>query len=422
MDPHAAPDAFNPPAARGFASRAVHAGERAAKPDFTPTSTPIYPASAFVYDETDTLDAVFGNERAGYVYSRYGNPTTNALEVAIASLEGTEEAVAYASGMAAVHAAILSLVAAGDRVVAAPDVYGATYSILTNLFATLGVQTTFLDVLDLAALEAALIEHRPRLVAFETISNPLLRVADIPAVVDLAHRHGAAVMVDNTFASPYLVNPSRFGADMTVHSTTKYLGGHGDVTGGAIATDADRARRLRELNKLTGALLGPFESWLTLRGLKTLPLRMREQSASGAHVAEWLSHHPQVDRVYYPGRGGLGAAEGIFNGAARGGMVAFEIAGAGRTEVFRFLEALRLCLPATTLGDVSSLVLYPAMSSHRALSPEQRAAIGIGEGLVRLSVGIEDVEDIIADLEGALSAVAAPGAAVVREPAATVAD
>ena len=217
---------------RGFASRAVHAGERAARPDFTPTTTPIYPATAFVYDETATLDAVFGNEREGYVYSRYGNPTTRALEEAIISLEGTEDAVAYASGMGAVHAAILGCVQAGDRVVAARDVYGATYAVLTNVFATLGVKTTFVDVLDLEGLEATLAEVKPSLVAFETISNPLLRVADIAAVSELAHRHRARVMVDNTFASPYLVNPARLGADLVVHSTTKYLGGHGDVTGG----------------------------------------------------------------------------------------------------------------------------------------------------------------------------------------------
>ena len=393
---------------QGFATRAVHAGERAPAPDFTPTTTPIYPASAFVYEDTETLDAVFGNERHGYVYTRYGNPTTHALEVAVASLEGTEAAIAYASGMAAVHAAILHEVGndtqARAKVVAARDVYGATYAVLTKLFAGLGIETTFVDILDLNALEATLREVRPRLVAFETISNPLLRVPNIPAIVELAHRYGAKVMVDNTFASPVLVNPARFGADVVVHSATKYLGGHGDVTGGVLATTAERAATLREQVKLTGAILGPFEAWLVLRGIKTLPLRVRRQSEGAAAVVEWLRGHPAVARVHYPGLDDTGAMN-VFNDDSRGGMVSFEIAGAGKAEVFRFLQSLRLCVPATTLGDVYSLVLYPAISSHRALTPEQRAEVGIGDGLVRLSVGIEDVADIKADLERALEAV-----------------
>lgn len=392
------------PAARGFASRAVHAGERPPHPDFTPTVTPIYPASAFVYEESETLDAVFGNERQGYVYSRYGNPTTHALEVAVASLEDTEAAVAYASGMAAVHAAILSEVQAGDRIVAARDVYGATYAILTNVFATLNVRTTFVDMLDLNVLEATLADVKPRVVALETISNPLLRVADLSAVVALAHRYGATVIVDNTFATPFLVNPARFGADMVVHSSTKYLGGHGDVTSGVIATTEERAHQLRELNKLAGAVLGPFDAWLTLRGIKTLPLRMRHQCQSAMQVAGFLQNHPLVSRVYYPGLDDLQGATRNFNGDLRGGMVAFDIADADQSQVFGFLDGLRLCLPATTLGDVYSLVLYPAMSSHRALTPEQRAQIGIGDGLVRLSVGIEDIDDITADLDQALHA------------------
>jgi len=390
-------------AARGFASRAVHAGERPPRPDFTPTATPIYPATAFVYDETATLDAVFGSERPGYVYTRYANPTTRALEEAVASLEGTEDAVAFASGMGAVHAAILLDARAGDRVVAARDVYGATYAVLANVLASLGIETTFVDLLDLPALAATLAEVEPALVYGETISNPLLRVADIGAVAELAHRHGAKLLVDNTFASPLLVNPARLGADSVLHSTTKYLGGHGDVTGGIVCADRERADRLRELLKLTGAVLGPFEAWLTLRGVKTLPLRLRQQSANAAEVAAWLAARPGVVRVHYPGLADLGPAARQFTGPDRGGMVAFELDG-GREEVFRFLEALQLCLPATTLGDVYSLVLYPTISSHRALTPEQRAEVGIGDGLLRLSVGIEDVEDIIADLDQAITA------------------
>ena len=396
------PSGETPVEKRGFRTRAVHAGERAPRPDFVPTASPIHPSTSFSYETSTTLDAVFANEREGYVYTRYANPTTHALEVALAALEGTEDAVAYASGMAAIHAAILSNVRSGDRVVAAKELYGATSSVLLNLFSTLDVQPTFVDVLDLDAVAAAVEAKRPRAVLFETISNPLLRVAPIGPIAEIAHRVGAAVVVDNTFASPALVNPVRHGADLVVHSTTKYLGGHGDVTGGAIATTADRAFELRELNKLTGAILGPFEAWLTLRGLKTLPLRIAQQSESAAKIARWLSGHQQVRRVFYPGLADLGPVACQFNSEWRGGMLSFEIADAGREEVFRFLDALRLCVPATTLGDVYSLVLYPAMSSHRSLSPEERAEVGISDGLVRLSVGIEDVEDITADLDQAL--------------------
>lgn len=407
LDSHAADD----DAARGFASRAVHAGERAPLPDFTPTSTPIYAASAFVYDDAATIDAVFGNERPGYVYTRYANPTTNALEAAVASLEGTGDAVAYASGMAAVHGAILGTVQAGDRIVASRDLYGATSALLRNVFATLGVRTTFVDILDLGTLERVIADVKPRVVLFETISNPLLRIANIPAIVALSHAQRARVIVDNTFASPFLVNPAQYGADAVVHSTTKYLGGHGDVTGGVVATTRDHAAELRELNKLAGGILGPFESWLTLRGIKTLPLRMRQQSDNAAGIAHWLSADDRVARVYYPGTSQLGETAAIFNSEHRGGMISFEIAGAGQPEVFRFLEALRLCVPATTLGDVYSLVLYPAISSHRALTADERAEVGIGDGLVRLSVGIEDLDDIIADLNLALTAATGRNAA-----------
>lgn len=386
----------------GFASRAVHAGERAERPTFTPTVTPIYPSSSFFYDAA-TSDAVFGGEQPGYVYTRYGNPTTHALETAIAALEGTEDAVAFSSGMAALHAAILCDVKAGARVVAARALYGATAALLTNIFATLGVQTTFVDIFDLAEVERVVQEVKPRVLLFETISNPLVRVADIPALVEIARSVRATVVVDNTFASPVLVNPVRFGADVVVHSTTKYLGGHGDVTGGVVATSSDRAFELLELAKLTGAIPGPFESWLTLRGVKTLPLRVRQQCHNAATIARWLQDHPRIAAVHYPGL--AAGVPDIFNSHHRGGVLAFEIAGANQATVFALLDALKLCQPATTLGDVYTLVLYPPMSTHRGLTPEERAEAGICDGLVRLSAGIEDAEDIIADLDQALAQV-----------------
>lgn len=388
---------------RGFTTRAVHGGERAGKPGVLPTVTPIHPSVSFLADDPETQDAVFGGEEAGYVYTRHGNPTVRALEVAVAGLEETEDAIAFGSGMAAMQAALLNEVQAGDRIVAGRDLYGATQALLGQVFGTLGVRTTFVDLLDLAQVARTLEEVRPRVLLCETISNPLVRVADLPALADLAHQHRARLIVDNTFATPLLVNPARWGADTVVHSTTKYLGGHGDATGGIVATTRDRVLELGELGKLTGAVLGPFEAWVTLRGVKTLSLRMERQCRNAAALAQWLSSHPRIGRVHFPGISPLGEAERIFNNDLRGGIVAFEIANAGREEVFDFLRALQICLPVTTLGDVYTIVLYPPVSTHRGLTPEQRSEAGISDGLVRLSAGIEDIDDLIADLDQALA-------------------
>jgi cystathionine gamma-synthase/methionine-gamma-lyase len=306
--------------------------------------------------------------------------------------------------MAALLAAVLIEVQAGDRIVAARDLYGATQAMLGNVFGTLGVRTTYVDVLDLDRVAAVMAEVRPRVLLFETISNPLVHVANLPALAEIARRERARTVVDNTFATPLLVNPARFGADTVVHSTTKYLGGHGDATGGIVATTGDRVREITELHKLTGAVLGPFEAWLTLRGIKTLSLRVQRQCENAAVLADWLNRHPRVARVYHPSLSPLGNAERIFNGGLRSAIVAFDIAGAGQEEVFAFLRALRICLPATTLGDVYTTVLYPPMSTHRARSPAERAASGIGDGLVRLSAGIEDIADLVEDLDRALAA------------------
>ena len=387
-------------------TQAVHAGERAPRPDFTPVSTPIHRSVGYLYDDVDTLDGIFGDERAGYVYPRYGSPTVAALERAAATLEGGEAALAVSSGMAAIHLALLAADArSGSSVVAAQDCYGATYALLRDLFTTQGVDVRFVDITDLAEVESALAEARPAALLLETISNPLLKVAAIPPIVEMAHAVGAQVIVDNTFATPCLCRPLDYGADVVLHSSTKYFGGHGDVMGGIVITSAANRARLFQLIKMIGCNLGPDEAWLTLRGLKTLPLRMRQHCANAQDVAQWLEGHPRIERVHYPGLQSHpqhNVANHLFGDGGYGGMVSFELRDAGREAVFRFLEALELILPATTLGDVYSLVLYPAMSSHRALSPAERAQVGIGEGLVRLSVGIEAAEDIIADLEQAL--------------------
>jgi cystathionine gamma-synthase/methionine-gamma-lyase len=369
-------------------------------------STPIYPSVGYLYEDMTDLDGVFGGERAGYVYPRYGSPTVSALEEAIATLEGAEDAVAYASGMGAVHGALMGAgVRAGTAVVAAADLYGATYALLERTFGSLGVKVRFVDITNLAQVSQAVADKQPVVVLCEIVSNPLMKVADVPALAEVAHKSGAALIVDSTFATPYLFRPLEVGADYALHSATKYLGGHGDVMAGVVACSAERGHDLRERQKLLGANLGPQEAWLTLRGLKTLPLRMVQHCANAQAVAEWLSDQPGVARVNYPGlpdHPQHELAARLFGGVGFGGMLSFDLAGAGQAEVFRFMEALELVQPATTLGDVYSLTLYPAHSSHRQVGAEVRADLGIGDGLVRLSVGIEDAGDIIADLEQAL--------------------
>jgi cystathionine gamma-synthase/methionine-gamma-lyase len=390
-----------------FQTRAVHAGERAPAADCTPVATPIAPAVGYVYESMDEMDAVFAGTRPGYVYLRYASPTVAAFEGAVAALEGTEAAQAYSSGMAAIHAALLAAGAqAGTSVVSALDVYGATFTLLQRLLATLGVKVRAVNITELAEVEAALKETHARVLLAETISNPLLKVADVPSLAGLAHAHGAALIVDNTFASPFLFNPFQHGADYVVHSATKYIAGHGDVLAGVVAVSAENKNKLYELNKLVGGVLGPFEAWLALRGVKTLPLRMRQQCQNAAQIAERLRAHARIAKVNYPGLAEHPQhklAQRLFEGRGFGGVLSFEIAGADQARIFRFMEALKVCLPATTLGDIYSLVLHPATSSHRSLTVEERARVGIPDNLVRLSAGIEATEDILGDIESALA-------------------
>lgn len=387
-----------------FSTQAVHAGNDVPLPTGKPVSPSIQPAVTYTYDNMDDLSAAL-HENAGYSYSRYGSPTIAMLEQAVATLEGTEEAVAYASGMAALHGAFAQAAPTPERpVVAARNVYGATYALLNKLYANSGA-LHFVEITDRAAVQAAIAQYHPRAVVLETISNPLLKIPDIPAITTWAHAHEAIVIVDNTFATPYLYRPIDHGVDVVVHSATKYLGGHGDVLGGVVATTAARAHELRLQQRSFGANLGPFEAWLTLRGLRTLALRMREQCANALQVARWLKEQPAIARVIYPGlpdHPDHELAQQLFRADHFGGMVAFELRGAAEPEIFRFMEALKLIQAATSLGDVYSLLLYPAQSSHHALGREERLRQGIGDGLVRLSVGIEDAADIMADLEQAL--------------------
>jgi cystathionine beta-lyase/cystathionine gamma-synthase len=387
-------------------TRAVHAGERGPKPDFQPVSTPIYSTVGYTYENMEDLDRIFGNDREGYVYARYGSPTNAALEGALAAMEEGEAALTFGSGMAAVYASLLAAgVKNGASLVAAYDLYGATYAICARLLPDMGAKATFVDVTNLEELGKTLSETRPVAVILETISNPLMKVADIPTICQMAHRVGAKVIVDSTFTTPVLMQPLKHGADFSVHSTTKYIGGHGDVLGGAIISSKENRARLYEIIKMTGGNLGPFEAWLTHRGMKTLPLRMRQHCSNALEVGRWLEAHPRIARVNYPGLASHPQhelAKKLFPGGLFGGMISFEIKGAAKKQVFRFMEALELIIPATTLGDVYSLVLYPPMSSHRALTAEERAKVGISDRLVRLSVGIEEASEIIEDLQKAL--------------------
>jgi cystathionine gamma-synthase len=398
-------------------TRLIHAGERGTPPQGLPTAMPIYTTATYIYPNTAALDEAFGTGQ-GYVYARYGNPTVGALEQVMATAEGGAGAIAFGSGMAALHAAIL---AAGTPrgatqpqvrgILAARDLYGATTALLETFFAAQGVPVAYCDMCDLAAVDAAIDTAHPDVVLVEQISNPLLKVVDIDALARRAHAAGARLIVDNTITTPIVQRPLDLGADLVVHSATKYLGGHADATGGIVVARTTLLRdTLRSYNKLLGAILGPFEAQLITRGIKTLSLRVHQQCDNAAAVAAWLQEQPEVARVYYPGLSSHpqhDLAARVFGGLF-GAMVTFELRVGRREALFRFVDGLRLILPATSLGDIYTLVSLPLISSHRDLTIEQRAERGIGEGLVRLSIGIEEMGDLIEDLRGALQAVGGP--------------
>ena len=387
-------------------TKAVHAGDRKKTGAHVPSATPIYTASSYFYDSMEELDRVFDQQDSGYCYARYDNPTNAALEELAAALESGHGALACGSGMAALHMALLTALADRPKsVLAANAMYGATVSLLMNVMEPSGVSVRFADVCDLDAFRQAMEESKPGCVLIETISNPLLRVAPIDRIAEIARAAGAALIVDNTFATPMLLRPLELGAHFAVHSATKYLAGHGDVLGGIVVTDAGHYPGLRALSRAIGPVLGPFESYLTMRGIKTLPLRMERQCANACRVASWLASHPAIERVYFPADPAHPDAADIrrlLPPGLYGAMVSFELQDAGREKVFQFMNALRMIVRATSLGDVHTMMLYPVMSSHRDISPRHRQRMGIRDNLVRLSVGIEGVEDIIEDLEQAL--------------------
>lgn len=382
-----------------FATLAAQAGGRTRLGDSVSTVGPIAASSTFTYESVDQVHEALASGGEGYAYSRNANPTVGALESVLADLESAEAVVAFGSGMAAMHAALICTgLESGDSVLVASDLYGVTRSLMMYL-QQFGIDHSTVDILDLGSVEAELVRTGARVLCFESISNPLLRVPDVTGLIQIAHEHRVRVVLDNTFASPYLFRPIGLGADLVVHSATKYVAGHGDVTAGYVAANRSFAKRMREIRTVTGSVLSPFEAWLTMRGIKTLPLRMERQCASAANIAAWLHHQDWIQRVYYPGLctgDELEHARQCF-GDRYGGMVAFDLH-ADESGVVRFMDHLDLITSATSLGDAMSLILYPKLSSHRTLPAPDRARAGIGDSLLRLSVGLESADDLIHDL------------------------
>jgi len=378
---------------RRFATRAVHAGN-ILDPLAGAVMTPIYQTSTYVQEGL--------GRHKGYEYARTRNPTREALERNIAALEGGRYGFGFASGLAALDA-VLKLLSAGDHVVCGENVYGGTHRQMTRIWTRLGLAFTFVDTTDPERIASAL---RPttRLIFIETPTNPLMRLCDLAAAGAVARRAEALLVVDNTFATPCFQRPLEFGADVVLHSTTKYLNGHSDMVGGMLVAERqDLAEQLGFLQNASGAVPGPFDCWLALRGTKTLALRMRQHDASGRRIALWLEQDPRVDRVYYPGLASHPQHELAYRQMSGfGGMVSLELGTLERAR--RFVEHTTIFALAESLGGVESLVGHPASMTHASVPPEMRAAMGLTDSLVRLSIGVEDVDDLIGDLDQALAA------------------
>ena len=377
-----------------FDTLAIHAGQT---PDATSGAvmTPIVLSSTFAQDGPGA--------HKGYDYSRAGNPTRTALEGCLAALEGGSDAIAFSSGCAATTA-ILMLLKSGDHVLSCDDVYGGTFRLFDKVVKQFGVSADLIDMSDVSRVEAA-IKPNTKVIWIETPSNPMLKIFDIAAVAAVAKKRGILCVVDNTFATPYLQNPLALGADLVVHSATKYLNGHSDVVGGCVMTnDKELAERLHFIQKAVGSVPSPFDCYLILRGLKTLGVRMRQHVQSARILAEYLNGHAQVARVFYPGLAthpGHAVAAQQMRGF--GGMISFEVKG-GLPAATKLLKTVRIFACAESLGGVESLAEHPAIMTHASLTPEGRAALGIGDGLIRLSVGIEDVSDLREDLDRGFAA------------------
>lgn len=388
----------------GFGTKAIHAGN-VKDAQYGALTTPIFQTSTFVFDSCEQGGRRFAGEEAGYIYTRLGNPTTSVLEAKVAALESGEACVATASGMGAISSCLWTIAAAGKHILADATLYGCTFALLNHGMTRYGVEVDFIDTSDLEAVRAHL-KPNTCAVYLETPANPNLKITDIAAVAKVAHTYNKDIKVvcDNTFASPALQNPLRLGADVVVHSATKYLNGHGDVIAGFVVGSAEFCSEVRMfgLKDMTGAVMDPFCSFLILRGLKTLEIRMQKHCANAKAIAEFLDSHPMVEKVYYPG---LKSHEGHDIAARQmadfGGMMSFEVKG-GRAAGAKLVNSLHLVTVAVSLGDAETLIEHPASMTHSTYTEEELAASGIAAGLIRLSAGLENAEDIIADLKQAL--------------------
>ncbi|MGA8541237.1 MAG: PLP-dependent aspartate aminotransferase family protein [Terriglobales bacterium] len=378
----------------GFATRAIHVGQEP-DPLTGAVSVPIYPTSTYVQEEI--------GKNKGYEYARVSNPTRDRLETNLAALEGGTASCVFASGMAAINA-VATMLKAGDHVVAGHNLYGGTPRLFDQVLVNFGLTFTYVDTSDEGNVERAL-QKNTRLLFLETPTNPLMELCDLRAICELSHRHGVEVVVDNTFMSPYFQRPIELGADMVVHSTTKFLNGHSDGLGGVVVcTKPEQAEKLAFLQKCAGAILSPFECWLILRGVKTLAVRMLQHDSNGRKVADYLSKHKKVQRVFYPGLPDHPQHElAKRQMSGFGSMIAFETGSLANAN--KMLRKVQVCSLAESLGGVETLISHPATMTHAGIGEEGRRKIGITDGMVRISVGIEDVDDILADLEQALAAI-----------------
>ncbi|HAS73500.1 MAG TPA: methionine gamma-lyase [Clostridiales bacterium UBA8960] len=388
---------------KGFATRSIHGGH--VKDQFGALATPIHQTATFIFDNAEQGGRRFALEEEGYIYSRLGNPTCTQLEEKLALLEGAEACVAAASGIGAISSAFWTLLKTGDHIVSAKTLYGCTYAYLSHGLAQFGVEVTFVDTTDPENVRAAL-RPNTKVVYLETPANPTLEIADIPAISEIAHTiEGCVVMVDNTFCTPYTQRPLEMGADIVVHSGTKFLNGHGDVIAGFVLGKREYINQVRlyGIKDMTGASMSPFDAYLIIRGMKTLEIRMEKHCANAMIVAKYLESHPAVNKVYYPGLESFKQYElAKKQMSLPGAVIAFELNG-GVEEGKKVMNAVELCKLAVSLGDAETLIQHPASMTHSPYTPEERADAGITDGLVRLAVGLEAAQDIIDDLEQALS-------------------
>ncbi len=369
-------------------------------------SVPIYQTAIFTFSSAEEGAGIIAKEKEGYFYTRLGNPTIKAFEEKMAFLEEGEDACAFASGMAAISAVIFSLIKAGDEILASYPIYGCTYSLFTSILPNLGIKAEWLMAKNFAEELKKKINKRTKIVFIETPTNPTIEVINIEEISEIAHRYNAKVVVDNTFATTFNQKPLKLKADISLHSATKYISGHGDTLGGVVISDKETIKNLKEnLIRNFGAVISPFNAWLLLRGLKTLALRMSKHNENGLKVAQFLENHPKIQWVSYPGLPShpqYEIAKKQMNGFS--GMIAFELKG-GREAGRKLMNNIKLCVCAVSLGDTATLIEHPASMTHFTYSKEDLEKSGISEGLVRMSVGIEDAEDIIEDLEQALAKV-----------------